>query len=71
MYHEKNSDEIDHFKNFGNPKIFSILSQKSTYFLLSSPKISSTKTDFFSKNLRNLRPKIFEDSKILRLLEMG
>ena len=49
MYHEKKSDEIDHFKNFGHQKDFSIFIQKSTYFLPFSPKISSTKADFFSK----------------------
>ena len=49
MYHEKNSDEIDHFKNFGHQKDFSIFIQKSTYFLPFSPKVSSTKADFSKK----------------------
>ena len=52
-------------------KFSQFLSKKQTYFLPFSLKISSTKDDFFLKNLRNLRPKIFEASKILRLLEMG
>ena len=49
MCHEKNSDEIDHFENFGHEKVFSIFIQKCTYFLPFSLKISSTKADFFSK----------------------
>ena len=49
MYHEKNSDENDHFKTFGHQKVFSIFIQKSAYFLPFSLKISSTKEHFFSK----------------------
>ena len=49
MYYEKNSDEIDHYKNFGLKKL-KFLSKKQTYF---------------PSKFRNLLPKIFEATKIL------
>ena len=32
MFCEKNSDEIDHYKNFGHQKVFSIFIQKIILF---------------------------------------
>ena len=71
MYCGKNSDEIDHYKNFGHQKVFSIFIKKIYLFSSIFPQNFFNKRGFFLKNLRNLRPKIFEASKILRLLEMG
>ena len=71
MFCEKNSDEIDHYKNFGHQKFFSFSIQKTDPFSSIFPQNFFNKRWFFLKNLRNLRPKIFEASKILRLLEMG
>ena len=71
MFCEKNSDEIDHYKNFGHQKFFSFSIQKINPFSSIFPQNFFNKRWFFLKNLRNLRPKIFEASKILRLLEMG
>ena len=63
----KNSDEIDHYKNFGHQKFFSFSIQKIDPFSSIFPQNFFNKRWFFLKNLRNLRPKIFEASKILRL----
>ena len=72
MYCEKNSDEIDHYKNFGHQKVFSIFIQKNRPIFFHFPsKFLQQKMIFFWKNLRNLRPKIFEASKILRHLKMN
>ena len=59
MFCEKKSDEIDHCKNFGHQKVFSIFIQKIDLFSSIFPQ----NDDFFLKNLRNLRHKIFEASK--------
>ena len=49
MFCEKNSDEIDHYKNFGHQKVISNFIKKLTYLLPFPLKISSIKNDFFSK----------------------
>ena len=60
MHCEKNSDEIDHYKNFGHQKVFSIFIQKIDLFCSIFPQNFFNKRWFFLKNLRNLRS--FEDS---------
>ena len=51
MYCEKNSDEIDHYKNFGHQKVFSIFIQKIYLFSSIFPQNFFNKRCFFSKIL--------------------